>query len=189
MDARETVARHAALAERRLPATILPYWLRSVDEEHGGYRLHDDVLRSWPRRAGRLLRRRSAPPGPDDKQLVDQARLVWVCAHAHRKGLVDGDVALRAASSGYEFLHDHFLDPVHGGYFEILRTRALTLADDEADPMVGAPQRLDQVGRVFDHVHVEPEHRGGEVGGEMGRVLPTRVRILGEDQHPGASRR
>jgi mannobiose 2-epimerase len=117
MDDRETIARFAERYRRRLPGTILPYWLaRSRDDSHGGYLLQDDVRRSWVRRAGRLVAMGPRPPLPDDKQLVDQARLLWVFSHAHRKGLGNGETCLRAATVGYQFLVEHFLDPMHGGY-------------------------------------------------------------------------
>src|SRR3954471_23422580 len=104
MDDRETIARFAERYRRRLAATILPYWLaRSRDDSHGGYLLQDDVRRSWVRRAGRLVAMGPRPPLPDDKQLVDQARLLWVFSHAHRKGLGNGETCLRAATVGYQF--------------------------------------------------------------------------------------
>jgi mannose/cellobiose epimerase-like protein (N-acyl-D-glucosamine 2-epimerase family) len=68
------------------------------------------------RRAGRRVLRGPAGPLPDDKQLVDQARLVWVFSHAHRKGFDDQGLALQAAARGRRFLQESFLDREHGGY-------------------------------------------------------------------------
>jgi mannobiose 2-epimerase len=112
-----TIARHASRARRRLPETMLPYWHAvSRDDEIGGYLLHDDVKRSPIRRAGRALLRGRRPHEPDDKQLVSQARLVWVFSHAHRKGFGDGPVYLDAATRGHRFLLDHFRDAERDGY-------------------------------------------------------------------------
>jgi mannobiose 2-epimerase len=117
VDARGTVVDHARLTRARLPTTILPYWARvSRDDLAGGFLLHNDVLRGSARRAGHALVRRSMRRPSDDKQLVSQARLLWVFAHAHQHGH-DGDGAyLAAAQQGRDFLLEHFLDHERGGY-------------------------------------------------------------------------
>ncbi len=94
---------------RRMKATlvekVMPYWHDTArDSVNGGYVLADD-----------LKGRGSAT----QKQVVTQSRMVWTFSLVHRKGLV-GDGSrnyLRAASSGYRFLTEHFLDREHGGYF------------------------------------------------------------------------
>lgn len=115
MDPHIEITRAAARWQQRLRDTVLPYWLGLTDERFGGYRMPDDVLRSWARRAGRRVLRGPREPQPDDKQLVDQARLVWLLAHAHRAGYGNGEY-LAGATSGYDFLLAHSLDPSHGGY-------------------------------------------------------------------------
>jgi mannose/cellobiose epimerase-like protein (N-acyl-D-glucosamine 2-epimerase family) len=116
-DPHATIARHAADARRRLPETMLPYWLAvSRDDEAGGYLLHDDVRRNPIRRVGRVLLQGARPRPSDDKQLVTQARLLWVFSHAHQKGFDDGTVYVDAATRGYRFLRDHFRDPERDGY-------------------------------------------------------------------------
>lgn len=82
---------------------VLPYWLRTLDKENGGFLLADDG-------SGKGTAR--------DKQLVSQARMVWGLAHAHLHGLTGRRRDyLQAAESGYRFLLDHFRDAEHGGYF------------------------------------------------------------------------
>ena len=96
---------------------MLPYWLEaSRDDVAGGFLLHDDVLRGAVRKVGRVLVRGRRPAPSDHKQLVTQARLVWVFAHAHRKGYDDGTVYLEAAEQGRRFLLEHFRDPEREGY-------------------------------------------------------------------------
>jgi mannobiose 2-epimerase len=118
MDPSEEVRAYAHLTRERLPAMMLPYWLRvSRDDLAGGFLLHDDLLRPPVRRIGHALRSWRRPPRPsDDKQVVSQARLVWVLAHAHVHGFDDGSVYLDAASQGRQFLLEHFLDRARGGY-------------------------------------------------------------------------
>jgi mannose/cellobiose epimerase-like protein (N-acyl-D-glucosamine 2-epimerase family) len=116
-DPHATIERHAARYRRRLPETMLPYWLAvSRDDDAGGYLLHDDVLRSPIRRVGRVVLQGRRPRQPDDKQLVTQARLLWVFSLAQRKGFGEGTVYLDAATRGYWFLLDHFRDRARGGY-------------------------------------------------------------------------
>ncbi len=82
---------------------VMPYWLKTVDWERGGYLLADDG-------DGRGEAR--------DKQLVSQARMVWGFSVAHQKGLGGvGRDYLAAARSGVEFLESAFLDREHGGYY------------------------------------------------------------------------
>jgi mannose/cellobiose epimerase-like protein (N-acyl-D-glucosamine 2-epimerase family) len=117
VDARSTIEQSARRARRRLRESMLPYWLRvSRDERAGGFLLHDDISHSPLRRAGRALLKRPRRPQSDDKQLVTQARLVWVFAHAHRTGYGNGNAYLDAAHQGRAFLVDHFRDPAADGY-------------------------------------------------------------------------
>ncbi|MHB1307140.1 MAG: AGE family epimerase/isomerase [Limisphaerales bacterium] len=90
---------------RQITGKILPYWYdTTVDWDRGGYLLSDDVAQK-------------APPARE-KQLVTQSRMIWGFSHAVVKGYRDSQRDyLKAARQGYEFLHQRFLDPVHGGYF------------------------------------------------------------------------
>jgi mannobiose 2-epimerase len=111
-----TIREHAARTRRRLPATILPYWLAASADDAGGFLLPDDVLRGPVRSVGRAVVKgwREQPRG--DKPVVTQARLVWVFARAHRAGFDPDGVYLAAAAQGRAFLLDHFLDAEGGGY-------------------------------------------------------------------------
>lgn len=91
--------------EEELAAKVLPYWFDTAqDKEQGGYLLADDAVKGRGQAA--------------EKQLVSQARMVWGFSHAHRKGFSTAERSyLQAAGQGYRFLREHFLDPLHGGYF------------------------------------------------------------------------
>ena len=89
----------------QLAEKILPYWYDTAqDTNRGGYLLADDALRG---------RRR-----PVEKQLVTQSRMVWGFSRAHLAGFSDTNRNyLAAATQGYHFLLDHFLDRRNGGYY------------------------------------------------------------------------
>jgi mannobiose 2-epimerase len=101
----DDLAARAAEFRTELSEKVLPYWYdRGVDWQRGGYVLSDDAARP-------------APPATE-KMIVTQARMVWGFAHAYRKGYRDPQRDyLRAARQGYQFLLEHFRDPVHGGYY------------------------------------------------------------------------
>jgi mannobiose 2-epimerase len=90
----------AQLAEK-----ILPYWFdMAQDTNRGGYLLADDAVQ------GRSQ--------PTEKQIVTQSRMVWGFSRAHLEGFSDAKRNyLQAATQGYHFLLDHFLDRQNGGYF------------------------------------------------------------------------
>jgi mannobiose 2-epimerase len=96
----------------------MPYWHDLTrDDAYGGYRVPSDVQPPRFRRVARHLARRHPQAQSPDKQLVSQSRLVWLFSHAHRKGLArPGRDYLAAATTGYQFLLQHFHDPDHGGY-------------------------------------------------------------------------
>ncbi len=77
--------------EQHLHLQMLPWWKQRVDTQHGGFLL-----------------------APNEKQLATQSRMVWVFAHAHRKGYGD---YLEAAEQGLRFVRERFRDPKHGGYY------------------------------------------------------------------------
>ncbi len=97
-------AGQARAFRRQLAERALPYWLGTVDTNHGGFLLADDAAQA-------------ARPATE-KQVVTQARLVWAFSHASRLGLArDPGECLRAAKQGYEFLTRHFRDSECGGYY------------------------------------------------------------------------
>jgi cellobiose epimerase len=89
----------------QLAEKILPYWFDTAqDTNRGGYLLADDAGRG-----------RSEPA---EKQIVTQSRMVWAFSRAHLDGFSGAKRNyLQAATQGYHFLLDHFLDRQHGGYF------------------------------------------------------------------------
>ena len=89
----------------QLAGKILPYWFDTAqDTNRGGYLLADDAVRG----------RRP----PVEKQLVTQSRMVWGFSRAHLAGFSDTNRNyLAAATQGYHFLLDHFLDRQNGGYY------------------------------------------------------------------------
>jgi len=116
VDDRATITEHAHRLRHRLPASILPYWLEhSRDDEHGGFLVPDDIVRSRARRVGRRVVRGRIQP-TTHKQLVTQGRMLWLFSHLHRRGDDATGAALTAARSGDTFLAEHFLDREHGGY-------------------------------------------------------------------------
>jgi mannobiose 2-epimerase len=89
----------------QLAGKILPYWYDTGQDTHrGGYLLDDDAVKG-----------RSTPA---EKQIVTQSRMVWTFSLAQLEGYSDTNRNyLRAATQGYHFLLDHFLDRQNGGYF------------------------------------------------------------------------
>ena len=89
----------------QLAKKILPYWYDTAqDTKHGGYLLADDAVK------GRGT--------PVEKQIVTQSRMVWAFSLAQLEGYSDTHRNyLAAATQGYHFLLDHFLDRQNGGYF------------------------------------------------------------------------
>jgi mannose/cellobiose epimerase-like protein (N-acyl-D-glucosamine 2-epimerase family) len=86
-----------------LSAKIMPYWLRTMDEQQGGYLLADDA---------------KATRRPTEKQLVSQTRMIWTFSRVHHRGLSDTHHNyLNAATHGYRFLCRSLFDSQHGGYF------------------------------------------------------------------------
>jgi mannobiose 2-epimerase len=97
------LSEYAKQYRSQLVGKILPYWLKTIDPNHGGFLLSDDAVKS-----------RSIPK---EKQLATQARMVWTFSHAHLHGLDDEDECLHAAENGYRFLTEKFLDHKNDGYF------------------------------------------------------------------------
>jgi len=89
----------------QLAEKVLPYWFDTAqDTNRGGYLLNDDAVK------GRGV--------PSEKQIVTQSRMVWAFSRAQIEGYSDTHRNyLQAATQGYHFLLDHFLDRQNGGYF------------------------------------------------------------------------
>jgi mannobiose 2-epimerase len=89
----------------QLAQKILPYWYDTAqDTRRGGYLLADDAVK------GRSV--------PAEKQIVTQSRMIWTFSLAQLEGYSDTNRNyLHAATQGYHFLVDHFLDRQNGGYF------------------------------------------------------------------------
>ncbi len=100
---REDILRHLDEVRRHLETGLLPFWLqRGVDEQYGGFLTYFD--------------RDGNPTGETVKTLLCQARMIFSCSLAHRKGYGDG-AFLERARQGVRFVIRHFHDPVHGGWF------------------------------------------------------------------------
>jgi mannose/cellobiose epimerase-like protein (N-acyl-D-glucosamine 2-epimerase family) len=97
------LSQHAKEYRAQLVGKILPYWLQTIDPNHGGFLLSDDAIRG--------------PSTPKEKQLATQARMVWAFSHAHLHGLGNEGHCLEAAENGYRFVTEKFRDPNNGGYF------------------------------------------------------------------------
>jgi mannobiose 2-epimerase len=89
----------------QLAQKILPYWYDTAQDTHrGGYLLAADAVK------GRSV--------PAEKQIVTQSRMIWAFSLAQLEGYSDTNRNyLQAATQGYHFLVDHFLDRQNGGYF------------------------------------------------------------------------
>ena len=93
-----------AQLRRHLTEGIVPFWLdRAIDSECGGYHAAFDG-------DGRPI------PGPGDKYIVAQARLLWAFSRFARSGLADSARLEQAARHGFAFLAGHFRDESRGGW-------------------------------------------------------------------------
>jgi len=181
-----------------LPTTIFPYWLRiSRDDVAGGYRLRDDIMRSPVRAAARSLRHGRRPSPPEEKELVSQARLVWVFAHGHRREHDDGTALLDASHRGRQFLLDHHLDHERGGYrwstdrvgqprndVKVLYAQSFVIyAFVELSRASGSREPLDDALELFRVIERElrDEHNGGWREHAHGDWSPLRA----DDARPG----
>ncbi len=109
--------------ERVLLDNIASFWYpRSIDEEHGGYRLHFNA---------------NGEPGDDHRRMiVTQARMVWFFSNLAREGYSkDGAFResdlLSAAGHGYTYLRDRMWDNQHGGFFWMLDESGQTTAPNK----------------------------------------------------------
>jgi mannobiose 2-epimerase len=95
--------RHLPALERNLRESIIGFWYpRSIDREHGGYRVAFGP-------AG------EARPGAP-KMIVTQARMLWLSCRLQRAGYEPAQMRL-AADHGLAFLTQRMWDQQHGGFF------------------------------------------------------------------------
>jgi len=109
------ITRTRGRLERILFENIVPFWLRCVDEQEGGYRLNHDEQGVWR--------------GSSDRHAIPHARTCWFFARLAR---MEGapEAALPAAWHGYRFLRDRLWDREHGGFFWTLDKAGLQPTDD-----------------------------------------------------------
>lgn len=88
-------------AESILTDNILPYWLRLIDEEHGGF-------------YGRVDGAETLCPTAD-KGAILHARILWAFSAAYR--VLGVDEYRHAADHAYRFLTEHLVDPDYGGVY------------------------------------------------------------------------
>lgn len=88
--------------ERTLQENVLDFWFpRCLDEAHGGFITSYDGEGEFA--------------GNGHKQVVTQARMVWLAARLVRDGY--GDEWVDVADHGFEFLIGAMWDDEHGGFF------------------------------------------------------------------------
>lgn len=93
-----------AQLRQHLTEGIVPFWLdRAIDKECGGYHADFDG-------EGRPI------PGPGDKYIVAQARLLWAFSRFARSGVGDTARLEEAARHGFAFFAGHFHDERRGGW-------------------------------------------------------------------------
>lgn len=102
--------------ERILFENIVPFWLRCIDEDCGGYLFNHDERGVWK--------------GPADKHVIPHARTCWFFSRLAARGDAP-PAALSAARHGYRFLRDRLWDSQHGGFFWILDSAGERPVDDD----------------------------------------------------------
>jgi cellobiose epimerase len=103
----------------------MPYWYETTLSLAGGYQLFDrgdgrvKMLNSCRRLISSLLGRRDDPTEQAClRQLISQARILWIFSLAHRLGYSrPGQNYLEAAQHGYSYLTGMMLDREHGGFY------------------------------------------------------------------------
>ncbi|WP_226483323.1 AGE family epimerase/isomerase [Natrinema amylolyticum] len=111
-DAATLTDEYLSSLERTLTDNVLDFWFpRSIDDEHGGFITSYDEYGEFA--------------GNDDKQVVTQARMVWLTARLARDGY--GDEYREIADHGFAFLIDEMWDETHGGFvWEVRRDGTTT---------------------------------------------------------------
>ncbi|GAA0682816.1 AGE family epimerase/isomerase [Natronoarchaeum mannanilyticum] len=87
--------------EKTLTDNVLDFWFpRSIDEEHGGFITSYDEVGEFA--------------GNGNKQVVTQARMVWLTARLAREGY--GEEYREIADHGFAFLINEMWDDTNGGF-------------------------------------------------------------------------
>jgi len=103
-DRAASLAEYCVPLEKTLTDNVLKFWFpRSIDRKYGGF------FTSYGRE-GEFA-------GNGHKQIVTQARMVWLTARLTRAGYGDGDRYLQTAENGFDFLVDAMWDDDHGGFY------------------------------------------------------------------------
>lgn len=89
------------IAQSILTENILPYWLRLMDKENGGF-------------YGRVAGDETLCPAAD-KGAILHARILWAFSAAYR--VLRRPEYLEAADHAYRFLTERFIDPDYGGVY------------------------------------------------------------------------
>ncbi len=102
MEMKQPLENLAAELERELKDNILPWWMvHTPDHQNGGF-------------VGRVnLQNRPVETAP--KGAILNARILWTFSAAF--DMFRNGEYLKYASRAYQYILDHFLDPVHGGVF------------------------------------------------------------------------
>ena len=150
----------AESARRLLVADVIPFWERSVDPRHGGYRLNHDRDGRWR--------------GPADKYVVTQARTLWYFARLTREGHADGG----AAEIGYRFLRDHMWDEESGGFY-------WAVTPDGARPTVPEKHLYGQAFGLFALCEYALTTSGAEAGVLSRRLFEIIERRAHDPDHRG----
>ncbi|MCU9613126.1 AGE family epimerase/isomerase [Caldibacillus lycopersici] len=87
---------------RHLEDGVIPFWLKGIDTEYGGYLTCFDE--------------NGVPTEDTDKYIVTQTRMIWGMSRFYREYPENKELLL-AARQGVEFYIKHFWDTEYGGWF------------------------------------------------------------------------
>ena len=148
--------------EDTLTENVLDFWFpRSVDDEYGGFLTSFDQEGEFA--------------GNGHKQVVTQARMVWVGARVARAGY--GDEYLASAEDGFDFLIDAFWDDDHGGfYWEVERDGTTSKPNKHLYGQAFGLYALSELARVSD------DERPADYAHELVDVLDEHAK---DDDHGG----
>ena len=107
--ARQTCLRLADEIEKHFHEEVLrPWFPRCVDRAHGGFLPH--FRHDWSRPT-------EPQPGPDDKAIVFQGRMTWVCAQVARRYPDLAEEYAKYTRHGLQCLDKTMWDAERGGFF------------------------------------------------------------------------
>ena len=157
-------AEYRSVLEETLTDNVLDFWFpRSIDDEHGGF------LTSYDREG--------AFAGNGHKQVVTQARMVWLTARLTRAGYGEDGEYLRIAENGFDFLIDAMWDDDHSGfYWEVERDGTTSKSNKHLYGQAFGIYALSELARVSD------DDRPGEYARELVNLLDEYAK---DDDHGG----